>query len=168
MNVLLRYGAIAGAVLAVLMFGPYFIFGARPDWMKAGQVFGYASMVLCLSATVFAMRQVRDAAPSPPGYGRLLGVGVGVSAVAAAIFAVATWVFYALAGDALPQALYDFYANGIRDSGAPTESIAAQLAELERMKPFFWNRPLQAAVMFATVFVVGVVESAVGAWFVRR
>ncbi|HJU38017.1 MAG TPA: hypothetical protein VJ724_00490, partial [Tahibacter sp.] len=91
-----------------------------------------------------------------------------VSAVAAAVFAVATWAFYAIVGDALPQALYEFYANGIRDSGASAESIATRLAELERMKPFFWNKPLQAAVMFATVFLIGVVESALGAWFVRR
>ena len=36
------------------------------------------------------------------------------------------------------------------------------------MRPFFFNRPLQAAVMFATVFVIGVVESLVGAALVVR
>jgi hypothetical protein len=168
MNLFLRYGAIAGGVLAVAMFGPYFVFGAKPEWMEVGQIVGYTSMVLCLTATIFAMRHERARSPTRPSWHRLFGVGIGVSAVAAAIFGTATWAFYALAGDALPQALYEFYVNGVRNSGAPAESIATQLAELERMKPIFWNRPLQAVVMFATVFLIGAVESAIGAWFVNR
>lgn len=168
MNVLLRYGAIAGGVLTVLMFAPYFLFGARPEWMQIAEIVGYASMVLCLSATYFAMRHERARSPARPGWSRVFGIGVGVSAVAAAIFAVATYAFYSLVGDALPQALYDFYVHKIRTSGAPAASVAAQLTELEGMKSLFYDKPLQAAVMFATVFVIGVVESALGAWVVRR
>lgn len=168
MNVFVRYGVIAGGVLTVLMFAPYFLFGAKPEWMAIAEIVGYGSMLLCLSATYFAMRHERAQAPARPSYSRVFGVGVGVSAVAAAIFAVATYAFYSLVGDSLPQALYDFYVHKIRTSGAPAESVAAQLTELEGMKSLFYNKPLQAAVMFATVFVIGVVESALGAWVVRR
>ena len=168
MTVFLRYGAIGGGVLAVLMFGPYFLFGAKPEWMNVAEIVGYGSMVLCLSATYFAMRHERDRSAARPSYSRVFGVGVGVAAVAAAIFAVATYAFYSAVGDALPQALFDFYVQKVRASGASPEAVAKQLAELEDMKPMFYDKPLQAGVMFATVFVIGVVESALGAWFVRR
>lgn len=168
MTVFVRYGLIAGGVLAVLMFAPYFLFGAKPEWMSIAEIVGYGSMVLCLSATYFAMRHEQSQSTTRPSYSRVFGIGVGVAAVAAAIFAVATYAFYSVVGDALPQALYDFYVHKINTSGAPAESVAAQLTELEGMKSLFYNKPLQAAVMFATVFVIGVVESALGAWVVRR
>jgi hypothetical protein len=77
-------------------------------------------------------------------------------------------VTYALAGDELPQKLYEFYVQGIRDSGLDAAAQAAKLAELEQMKGLFFNRPLQAAVMFATVFLIGIAESIIGALIVRR
>ena len=168
MAVFVRYGVIAGGVLAVLMFAPYFLFGAKPEWMTIAEIVGYGSMVLCLSATYFAMRHEQAQAATRPSYSRVFGIGVGVAAVAAALFAVATYVFYSVVGDSLPQALYDFYVHKIRASGGSPEAVARQLTELEGMKSMFYDKPLQAAVMFATVFVIGVVESALGAWVVRR
>ena len=75
---------------------------------------------------------------------------------------------HALAGVVQEARLFHSYVRGIQSSGAPADVVAGQLAEMERMKPLLFNRPLQGAVMFATVFLIGVAESAVGAWLVRR
>lgn len=166
MNIWLRYGAIAASALSVLMFAPYFIFGVRPEWMEVGELVGYGSMLLCMGATWFAMRRERERRGGLR-YGQAFAVGVGVSAVAALVFGIATFGFYSVVGDTLPQAIYDFYADQIRDGGGSEAEIARQLGELEQMRPMFFDIPLQAGVMFATVFVIGVVESAVGAWFAR-
>lgn len=162
----LRYGLIAAVALSVLFFGPFFVFGARPEWMELAEVIGYGTMILCLSATYFAMRHERGRRGALR-YGQAFAVGIGVSAVAAALFAVATYGFYGVVGDALPQAIYDMYVQQTREAGGSEAEIANQLAELERMRPMFFNYPLQAAVMAATVFLIGVVESAAGAWFAR-
>ncbi|MCK7595256.1 DUF4199 domain-containing protein [Pseudomarimonas salicorniae] len=167
MHPTIRYGLIAGGLLCLPMFGPYLIFGLRPEWMRVGEVIGYTSMVLCMTATWFAMRHEQQRR-GPLGYGRLLGVGVGVSAVAGLIFGLATWGFYALAGDALPEALIEFYLAQARDPGLDAAESARRVAEIESMKSLFFNRPLQAAVMFATVFVIGVAVSLVAAFFARR
>lgn len=167
MHAILRYGTIAAALITVLLFLPYFLFGARPEWMKMGEVVGYASMLLCLSATYFAMR-AEARRRGTIGYGSALAVGVGVSAVAGLLFGLATWVFYAMVGDALPEALIAFYQQQIRDSGAAQAAIDSQLEALEGMRPFFYNRPLQGAVMAATVFLIGVLESLIGAFFASR
>jgi len=163
----IRHGLIAGIAMAIVFFAPFFIFGASREWMKVGQLFGYTTMVLCLTATWFAMRRERERLGTL-GFGRALGIGAGVSGVAAVLFGLATWAFYAIVGDSLPQTIFEFYAADIRASGAPAEVVAARLAELEAMRPVFFNRPLQGAVMAATVFLIGVIESLVGAWLVSR
>ena len=167
MNTWMRFGLIAGIVMGIVFFAPFFVFGASPGWMKVGQLVGYTTMVLCLTATWFAMRRERERLGGL-GFGRALGVGVGVSAVAALLFGAATWVFYLIVGDELPRTIYEFYVANVRASGLPDDAIAAQLAELESMRALFFNYPLQAAIMAATVFVIGVVESLVGALVVSR
>lgn len=163
----MRLGLISAALLCLLMFAPYFVFGARPEWMKIGEIVGYASMFLCLSATWFAMRTEAQRRGGL-GFGAALGVGAAVSAVAAVLFGLATWLFYSLAGDSLPEALIAFYTLQIRESGAAADVIAQQLKELEEMRPLFYNRPLQGLVMAATVFLIGILESLVGAFVVSR
>jgi hypothetical protein len=167
MNPMLRFGLIAGTLLCILMFAPYFIFGTKPEWMKIGEIVGYTSMVLCLSATWFAMR--REATRRGGlRFGSAFAIGAGVSAVAALVFGLATLGFYSMAGDALPEALMAFYQQQIRDSGASAESIEQQLQQLDSMRTLFFNRPLQAAVMAATVFVIGIIETLPAAWLVSR
>ena len=163
----IRYGLIAGGLLCLPMFGPYFVFGLRPEWMAAGEVVGYASMLLCLSATWFAMRHEQQHR-GPLGYGALLAVGVGVSAVAGTVFGLGTWAFYAIVGDALPQALIEFYLLQARAPGIDAAESARRVAEIESMRALFFNRPLQAAIMFATVFIIGVALSLGGALLISR
>lgn len=156
----IRLGLLAGGTVCVLMFAPILIVGPDPAWFRVGEVFGYTSMVLAMSATYFAMRAERRQL-GRLSFGHAFRIGVMVSLLASVIFGIATWVFYSMMGDRLPQALYDFYVT--QASGNP-----ARLAELESMKGFFFNRPLQAALMFATVFLIGLVESVIGAWIVSR
>jgi hypothetical protein len=167
MNTIVRYGLISGALISITLFLPFFVFGARPEWMKVGEIVGYTSMLLCLSATYFAMRHEAKRRGGI-GYGAALATGAGVSAVAGILFGLATWGFYAAVGDALPETMLAYYGDQIRQSGAPAATIDSQLKELDAMRPFFFNRPLQGAVMAATVFVLGVFESVVGAWFASR
>ena len=167
MNPMIRYGLLGGGILLLPMFGPWLLMGPNTTWMKIGELVGYTAMVLCLTATWFAMRRERDVAGSIR-YGRAFAIGLGVSAIAALVFGAATWLFFTIAGDPMPQALYEFHVQAVRDSGAAAEVVAARLAELEAMRPLYFNRLLQGGVMAATVFLIGAVESAVGAWLISR
>lgn len=159
-NTLIRYGLVCGALLTFLFYLPLVIFGPTPGFLKVSQVVGYTTMLLVMSATVFAMRAERNRAGAV-SFSRAFFLGCGVSAVAALIFAIATGVFYAATGDVWSQAVYDFYLkNAAGDS--------KQVAEIEANKALFFNRPFQVALMFANVFVIGVVESLIGAWWFSR
>ncbi len=166
-NLMIRYGLIAGAVVSVLMFAPYFVFGAKPEQMKLGEIVGYTSMVLAMSATFLAMRRERERRGGALGFGAAFGIGVGVSAIAGLLFGIATLGFYAIVGDALPDAMVEFYTQQANAAGSP-EAVAAKLAELERMRPLLYSHSFSAALMFATVFLIGLVESAIGALMLKK
>jgi hypothetical protein len=169
MNRILQHGLVAGVLMSLVLFGPYVVVGPDPDWAQRwGRLIGYTGMVLALSATFFAMRAERERAGGRIGFGRALGIGLGVSAVAAVFFGLATWVFYASVGDALPQKLYEAYLAAAQASEGDPAAVAARVAEVEAMRGFFFNYPMQGALMGATVFLIGAVESLVGAAIVRR
>lgn len=169
MNRIVQYGLVAGVVMSLVLFGPFFIVGPDPDWAQRwGRAIGYTGMVLALTATFFAMRAERERAGGSIGFGRALGIGLGVSAVAALFFGLATWAFYAYVGDALPQKLYESYLAAARAAQGDAATVAAKVAEVEAMRGFFFNYPMQGAVMGATVFLIGAVESLIGAAIVRR
>lgn len=160
MSTSIRLGLLAGTVVCVLMFAPILLVGPDPAWMEVGEVFGYASMVLAMSATYFAMRAERRKRGTL-GFGPAFRTGVAVSLVAAAVFGFATWGFLAMMGDSLSQAMVEFYR--VKAGGDP-----AKLAELESMKALLFNPWLQGALMSATVFIIGLIESLIGAWIVSR
>jgi hypothetical protein len=169
MKLTLQHGLVAAAVMSVVLFGPYFVLGPDPDWaMRWGRMIGYAGMVLALTATFFAMRAERARAGGAIGFGRAFGIGLGVAGVAGVCFGLATWAFYAVVGDALPQKLFEAYLAAAHASGGDPAAVAARVAEVESMRGFFFNYPLQGAVMGATVFLIGAVESLIGAAIVRR
>lgn len=165
---IVRHGAAAGLFIAAVMFLPFLLFGRpSPEYLRLGEIIGYSAMVLALSAVWFAMRS-RRALNGSLGFSEGLGIGAGVSLVAALLFGLATWAFYAYSGDALPEEIYAFYQDQIHQSGADAASIAARLAELERMRPMFFDKTLQAGIMAATVFVIGLVLSVISAAALRR
>jgi hypothetical protein len=169
MHPILKAGLVAGVAMSIVLFGPFFVVGPDPEWAQRwGRAIGYTGMVLALTATYFAMRTERDRAGGAIGFGRALGIGLGVSAVAAVFFGLATWAFYAYVGDDLPQKLYDSYLAAARAGTGDPDTVARRVAEVESMRGFFFNYPLQGAVMAATVFLIGAVESLVGAAVVRR
>jgi hypothetical protein len=167
MKLWMKYGVIAGVLLCLPMFGPLLLFGPKPEWMKVGEIVGYASMFLCLTVTYFAMRR-QQLLHGPLSYAQALGTGVGVSAVAGCVFGIATWICFVAAGDQMPEALMQFYTQQIKAADLSAEVRQKQLEALEAMRPMLYNRPLQAAVMAATVFVIGVVVSLISAWLLVR
>lgn len=164
---LVKYGLGAGLVMSAMFFVPLVLGGPSPERMAQGEIVGYATMLLAMTATWFAMREDRRARGGTT-FGRAFAVGIGVSVVAAALFGVATWAAYTAVGDALPDALITYYRANIEQSGAPPAEIEARLQEMEQLRWVFYNRPLQGLVMFATVFPIGVLESLVAAYLVSR
>lgn len=163
-----KWGLGSGFAVCAVMFGPSALFGPHPEWMSWGQIVGYSAMVLCMSATYFAMREDRARRGGRIGYGAALATGVGVALAASVLFGCGTSLFYLAWGDALPEAILAFYTDRITHSGMPQADIDRQLAEMASMRHLLFDPWLQGAVMAATLFPIGLLESLIGAALVRR
>jgi hypothetical protein len=167
-HLILRFGLIAGVAISAFMLLPILIFGLRSEWMKLAEILGYTWMVLAMSTVYFAIRNERQRRGGHIPFSTAFGLATGVSIVAGALFGIATWLVYEVAGDRMVPELLAYYTAQINESGADAANIAQQLAQLEGMKPFLYNYPLQAAVMFATVFVIGLIVGIFASWFLSR
>lgn len=167
-SLIVRYGVIAGVVLAVLMFVPWLVYQPGPEWLKFGAALGYTLMALSLSAVYFAIRRDRLAHAGPYTFSRGLAVGTAVALMAGLVFGVATWLFFLTIGSDFLPMFWDHYMQSIAQSGLPPEEMARRREEMENMRGFFFNEAAQGAVMAATVFVIGVALSAISALVLRR
>lgn len=171
-SAILRFGLIAGGIVTVLLFVPFFIWGDDFD-MSIGEITGYASMLLAMCTVYFGIRHYRD---NERGgiitFGKAMQVGLLISLVAGLVFYVANFIFYETMGDDFYPKYQQYYTESIKNSGKPAAEIEKELkamqADWEANKGLYTNSFFQAFVMFATVFLIGAVISIISALILKR
>ena len=131
--------------LAGLVFGRGLSFGTQ-------EVIGYATILVSLSLVYFAMRHFRDTVNHGVlSFGKALGIGLLISAFAALGVAVVDWIYTSFINP-------DFFADYTRmmeEQGRGDEVMQM-------------SSGLLAAVMFFTVFIIGIIVSLVSALILQR
>lgn len=166
-KVVLTYGLIAGAIIAVLMVVTFSLSKPETGDFAMSYVLGYATMIVSLSMIFLAIKSYRDnylGGVIPFGRGFL--VGLYVSIFASILYVVSWKVFSSIA---MPD-FWDQYAkhsiDALTKSGASPAEIAAKTKELEYYKTM---PPLvEWGMTFLEIFPVGLVISAVSALILRR
>ena len=167
-NHILKFGLIAGTVIVAIPVIAGFIIGYGPDSFKMGEIIGYSTMVLSLLVIFFASKEYQKQHPTEEvGFARIFTLGLGISAIAGLMFGIYNVIYVTYISPEFMDLYYEYYLQGIRDSGAAAEVITAQIAQVESEKAMFMNPVFNFFVMFATVFVIGVVISIVSGMFQR-
>ena len=166
-KIVLTYGLIAGAILSVMMLVTI-PFQDRIDFDK-GAVIGYTTMVIAFLMIFFGVRSYRDnVAGGSVGFGRALGVGLLITAIASICY-VATWqlIYYRLAPDFLDK--YSAYTiEKAKTSGASDAVIAARTQETAEFSEMYRNPLINVAITFLEPLPVGVVFAVVTAGVLCR
>ena len=166
-KIVLTYGLIAGAILSVMMLVTI-PFQDRIDFDK-GAVIGYTTMVIAFLMIFFGVRSYRDnVAGGSVGFGRALGVGLLITAIASICY-VATWqlIYYRLAPDFLDK--YSAYTiEKAKTSGASDAVIAARTQEMAEFSEMYRNPLINVAITFLEPLPVGVVFAVVTAGVLCR
>jgi hypothetical protein len=166
-KIVLTYGLIAGAILSLMMLVTI-PFQDRIGFDK-GLVIGYTTMVIAFLMIYFGVRSYRDnVAGGSVGFGRALGVGLLIAAVASICY-VATWqlIYYRLAPDFMDK--YAAYTiDQARKSGASDAVIAARTTEMAEFREMYKNPLINAAMTFVEPAPVGVVFALVTAGVLCR
>lgn len=162
----MKYGSIAGGVLAAVLIAPWFFRDqdAMLESMRLGEIVGYTTMLVATGLVFFALREhrARNLGGVMPFRTGLL-TGIAVSAVAAGLFGLATVVLYAWMGPERTHAFMLAYVEYSAGTGDPETAMV----QYESMRHLWANPWFQGFVMFATVFPIGVVWSLVSAALLR-
>ena len=166
-KIVLTYGLIAGAILSLMMLVTI-PFQDRIGFDK-GAVIGYTTMVIAFLMIFFGVRSYRDnVAGGSVGFGRALGVGLLITAIASICY-VATWqlIYYRLAPDFLDK--YSAYTiEKAKTSGASDAVIAARTQEMAEFSEMYRNPLINAAMTFVEPAPVGIVFALVTAGVLCR
>ena len=165
---ILSYGALAGLIVGIPMFGLALAMEGHPP-LAYGMLIGYLTMLIALSTVFVAIKRHRDAELG--GIIRFwpaFGLGLGISFVAS--------VMYVLAWEAVQAVTHmDFAASygqvlieEQRARGVSAAALAKTIAEMEQFKVDYANPLFRLPMTFTEIFPIGVLVSLVSAALLRN
>src|SRR3546814_6132405 len=125
---ILKYGVIAGLVVAAGMWGTLLAFGGNMPHGWFGMALGYLSMLVALSAVFVGIKHHRDVDRGGViGFWPAFGLGLGISLVAG--------IFYVLAWELAPATVAgDFASNYATAAIAQARAGGADAAALAELR----------------------------------
>jgi hypothetical protein len=161
------FGLIAGAIMSAMMLVTI-PFHERIG-MSASLVLGYASMVAGFLLVFFGVRAYRDnVLGGTIGFGRALGTGLLITAVASACY-VATWevVYYTVFPDYATK-YGERVLEEARAKGKSEAEMAKMKTELDEFARNYRNPVYNVAMTFLEPLPVGLLFSLLAAGTLRR
>jgi len=165
----IKFGLLQGLLLGLGFFGSHLVLGADPENFAVSEIVGYSIIVLC-SVLIFTgmLAFRRHRLPQTTGFRAALWTGVQISLVGSALFAAYNWFYLEFINPEFTSTYMTWSEEQIRNSGLSADTIERQLQELATYGDLMSNNFLQAMVMFATVFIIGLLCALVGAAAIRN
>jgi len=167
----LKYGSIAGIIMAVIFFLPFVIFKGQDlyNFFLVGEIIGYSTMILSLLFVFFGIRSYRDVELGGViSFGRAFTTGLFITLIASVIFGIFTVLLYTVISPNLGNEMIEFYKRSIMESGQPQQIIDKQIAEMESNRGLYNNAAFNGFLMFATVFIIGAVVALISSFVLKR
>ncbi len=165
---ILSYGAIAGLIAGVPLFGLTVAMNGHPP-LKYGVALGYLTMLIALSSVFAAIKRRRDVdLGGVIRFWPAVGLGLGISVVAG--------ILYVLAWEAAVAVTHVDFAAGYAKAmieqqqakGVTGAALARFTAEMERFESEYANPLDRLPMAFAEIFPVGGLVSVVSAGLLRN
>ena len=163
-----RFGVIAGLIASVLVMTYMLRFPADAK-AAPSMLLTYVFMLLALSMVFVGIKQYRDRALGGViNFMPAFLVGLGISAVAGVIYAIAWEITMPL----MKFDLIAFYANTTleqaRASGADAQGVAAATAQAAEFTQMYSNPLFRVPITFLEIFPVGILVSLISAAVLRN
>lgn len=167
-RIVLLYGVIAGLIVAIPMVALMLTLtkATAPD---SGAVYGYVTMILALTAVFLGVKHYRDKVQG--GVIKFLPallVGLGISAVASAIYVVGWEISLAYSGFDMGEETRRMMLAAAQARGATDEEIAKVMADAAAFAKMYANPLYRLPITFVEMFPIGVLISAVSAALLRN
>ena len=161
-QIVVIFGLIAGAVMAVLMFG-LMPFIDNIGYYLAMAI-GYTTMVLSFLMIFFGIRSYREKVNGGTiSFGRAFAIGILITLIGTVIYVLAWEIMY-FGIPGLKEKFVAMCIGHLKNSHATAEEIAKQMEMLKMLDNPFIN----AAMVFFEPFPVGLVLTLISALALRK
>ena len=165
---IIRFGLLYGLALVIGFYASHLALGTSPDSFSVFEIVGYSVMLISSLAVIMGIKDFKQKRlPAPLGFMGALGVGLGISLIAAHIFALYNWFYLVFINPTFTATYIQYSEQKINSSGLDPRIIEQQLAKLADYADLMSNNFTQSMVMFVTVFVIGLLFSVVSAVALR-
>ena len=166
---IVRYGIVAGLIVATPMLWRMLTWEAGSGNPLGGMLVGYLTMLVALTAVFLGIKQYRDKVLG--GVIRFLpafGLGLGISVVACVLY-VAAWEISMACSDFDFTAWYSTYLiEAAKARGASPEELARAVAQAREFEASYADPMVRIAYTFIEMFPVGVLVSLISALVLRN
>lgn len=167
-RIVLLYGLVAGLIVAVPLVASMLALAPEtaPDH---GALLGYSTMIVALTAVFLGVKHYRDKVlGGAVKFVPALLVGLGISAVASAIYALGWELSIALTGFDFGAVYTQAMLDGARAQGASAAELARVTEQAAAFTRMYANPLYRLPITFVEMFPVGVVISALSAVLLRN
>lgn len=164
----LRYGILAGIILAVVMAVSMVIYFNNPD-IEHSAVIGYTSMLVAFSMMYIGIRNYRDKANGGViTFLKALQIGALIALIGATFYVV-TWlvIYYGFIPDFFDQYIA-LCLHQAQLAGASAAEIAAQTKEMAEFREMYQNPFFVVLFTYFEVLPLGLVVALLSAVILRR
>ncbi|WP_456459406.1 DUF4199 domain-containing protein [Reichenbachiella sp.] len=166
-NIAIKYGLIGSVVMMLGVMLPFWIYGEDME-LGAGEVYGYASMILSLTAIYFGIKQYKTELNGDLSFKQAFIFGTFVNFVAALAFGIFSYVLYAWLMPDFLQTYLDHSITMVKTNSALTpEEMEAELAYINEGKDLWLSPAFGGLLMFGTVFPIGLVMTLISSFALK-
>jgi hypothetical protein len=166
MRYALVYGGIAGAIVIGVLVAGFML--DLPNHTSS-MWFGYLIMLVALSLIFVGVKRYRDVeCGGIIKFGRALGLGLGISAVAAIVYIIGWEAYLAASGWDFMKDYSASIIDGMRADGASAAAIEAKQAEMRGLAEMYRNPLMRIPITFVEIFPVGLIVALISAALLRN
>lgn len=168
-GIILRYGIIAGLIVAVPMVWRMLSVEAGDTNPLGGMLVGYLTMLVALTAVFLGIKQYRDKVLG--GAIRFLpafGVGLAISAVACVFYVVGWEISMAFSEFDFTAWYSNYMIEAAKARGASAAELAKAVEEARDFAESYRNPLVRIPFTFIEMFPVGVLVSLISAAVLRN
>ena len=163
---IVRFGLYGVVIMSIVLAISFIAFKDRHNW-EVQEVIGYTTIILSLLFVYFGIRHWRDNYNSGLlTFGQGLKLGLLITLFPSIAFGLFTWLEMVLDPGFMDQ-YYSYYVQKLKAS-TPPDKWQETLQKLEAEKEMFSSPLIQFAVMFLTVFLIGVVITVISSLILQR
>lgn len=162
-----RFGLFGVALMLTILIVVFLVFRQTYNW-EVQEIIGYITIVLSLLFVYFGIRHWRENYNSGRlSFGQGLKLGTLITIFPSVAFGLFTWLEMSVLDPDFGEKYYAHYLEKIKASTPPSE-LEATLQKLESEKEMFASPFMQFALMFLTVFLIGIVITVISSLILQR